>query len=530
VLPPPVHGSTTDTVDPQPDWEIPDASSLIARWSAWLLGLLVVYVTAASLYQAAQRPFWYDEIFTVALARLDSLASIREALARGTDTSPPGFYVLERSMAVWLDNERIAYRLCSIISVPIVSLSLFAFVRARTDAVAALVAAIVPLMTVLYRGFAVEARPYAAVACAIALALFAWQRASERPSNPLWTAAFGLSLAASVTLHYYAVLAVIPFALAETVRLLWRHQWRGGMWIALVGGALPILFLWPLLSNLRSYYGQHYWAKASVFRAIVSYDEYLSVTTVGTTMGVVLVLSGVLVAYIWKSASAKPHARSIPPEEIVVALGFLWLPWFSLIVTKIAGGGIAARYTIATTLGLSIAAGYLSHWLRRRSSAWVLVCVLSAFAGREALFWAAEIFNRNTIPLNVAAFEELVAKDDTPSLPIVVANGMDYLPLMYAVPPALKARLVALVDMDAARGYTGSDSIELDLELMARYLPLRLYDYDDFVAAHDEFLLYAGQGLGDWWPGHLLGEGLTLRAVGVDGGNTLYHVTRELGQ
>ena len=76
---------------------------------------------------------------------------------------------------------------------------------------AAAIAAVLPLLTVLYSTFSVEARPYALMACALAFAAVAWQRASA----PVWSLVLALTLVASVSIHYYAVFALLPFAAAE---------------------------------------------------------------------------------------------------------------------------------------------------------------------------------------------------------------------------------------------------------------------------------------------------------------------------
>jgi len=114
----------------------------MARHARLVIVLLLSYVAIASLLQASNRAFWFDEIFTVAIARLDSMPEVWHALAAGADTSPPGFYVIERSLSGLVPNERIGFRLASILSVPLTCLCLFVFTRRDTDLVAASIAAV----------------------------------------------------------------------------------------------------------------------------------------------------------------------------------------------------------------------------------------------------------------------------------------------------------------------------------------------------------------------------------------------------
>ena len=72
------------------------AHAHLARHARLVIAVLLAYVAVAGLLQAANRAFWFDEIFTVAIARLDSMTDVWQALAAAADTSPPGFYVIER--------------------------------------------------------------------------------------------------------------------------------------------------------------------------------------------------------------------------------------------------------------------------------------------------------------------------------------------------------------------------------------------------------------------------------------------------
>jgi len=335
------------------------------------------------------------------------------------------------------------------------------------------------------------------MACALSFAAVAWQRASI----PFWSFLLAFTLMASVSIHYYAVFALVPFTAAEVTWSVLNRRYRPRAWLALLAGGLSFVAYWPLLSGLRDIYGPHYWAKASVFRAIASYDEYLSLMTVGAMLGFVAVLSGALVVYVVRRAVPRaddPIPSDVPPANCVLALGLLWLPWIALIAAKAGGGGVAARYTIGAALGLALGGGYVTYWLGRRASALMLMCLLLAFASKETVFWGAEYYGRNVRRVDIEGFERLLSHADDTSLPVVVTNGREFVPLAYYAPPETTRRLVALLDA-AARQSTGTDSIELDLQVLQRYLPIVVKTYEEFEAAHETFLLYATPGHGEWW-------------------------------
>ncbi len=498
------------------------AHERLARHASLILTLLLIYVVAVSVMKAMDRPFWFDEIFTVTIARLPTMSDVWRALTTSADANPPGFYIAERLLSSLVTNERVAFRLASIITVPLTCVSLYLFMRRDTDAVAGAVAAVFPLLTVLYSTFSIEARPYGLMACFLAFAGLAWQRA--------WAFALALALIAAISVHYYALFALLPFAAAEVARIASERRVRLNVWLALGAAALSILVYWPLLVNLRQLYGgRYYWSTATIFRAIASYDEYMSLIPVGAMLGVIVVLSGALLTYLVRAVIQRaddPIGPGFAPANCVLALGLLWMPWIALVMAKMTDGGLAARYAIGTTLGLAMSASYVSHWLGQRMSAVTLILLLTAFGSKEAVFWGAEWYGLHPKRVDVARFERLLENAHDPLLPIIVTNGTEFVPLAYYTPPPMARRLVTLIDRDAARDHSGSDSIEVDLLVLQGYLPITVQTYDAFETQYERFLLYTSPGHGEWWLERLVRDGLVLTTIAADGSRVLYRVER----
>jgi hypothetical protein len=315
------------------------------------------------------------------------------------------------------------------------------------------------------------------MACFLAVAALAWQRASK----PAWAFALALSLIAAISVHYYALFALVPFAAAEAVRIISERRVRPLVWLALGASALSILLYWPMLMNLRRLYGgRYYWSTATIFRAVASYDEYMSLIPVGAMLGVIALLSGALLVYVVRAAIRgvdDPIQPGFAPANCVLALGLLWMPWIALVIAKMTDGGLAARYAIGTTLGLAMSASYVSFWLGQRMSAATLILLLTAFGSKEAVFWAAEWYGLNPHRVDVASFARLLDRSHDPTLPIVVTNGMEFVPLAYYSSPPMARRLVALIDRDAARAHSGTDSIEVDLLVLQECLPITVLTF-----------------------------------------------------
>src|SRR5579863_2145282 len=59
-------------------------------------GGLALFYLLTSLYIAAHRVFWFNELFTVHIARLAKAGTVWSALANGVDALPPPYYLLVR--------------------------------------------------------------------------------------------------------------------------------------------------------------------------------------------------------------------------------------------------------------------------------------------------------------------------------------------------------------------------------------------------------------------------------------------------
>ena len=111
----------------------------------------------------------------------------------------------------------------------------------------------------------------------------------------------------------------------------------------------------------------------------------------------------------------------------------------------------------------------------------------------------------------------------------MVTNAYEYVPLAYYATPEIGSRLVSLLDPEAAREQTGTDSLELDMLALRRYMAVDIQLYPAFAAGHSRFLLYATVGHGDWWQVRLMRDGFTLRAVSTNGARVLYLAARPDG-
>ncbi len=484
------------------------------------LGLMVTYVGITGVLRAAAKPFWCDEVITIGLARLQRLSAIRGALANAADSHPPPFYLLEAAAARLPFNELVTFRLPSIAAFCVLLLCTFLYIRRASRAEYALICTAIPLVSVLFYPFAVEARGYSLMAGCTALAMICYQRADKL----LWCLLLALSLAAAVDSHYYAIFAVFPFGLAELALLLRERRVRAGVWIALISSLLPLIVYWHLLEAIKKTYSSHYHGHLSVMEILKSYGFLFDLPpTPGIGFAAAALVAILIFGFTIRGRVA--DADKIPFHEHALALGFITLPFAMFFILKLSHGGFADRYTIVTALSFPLAARYVLQVMDRRVIYVFCALLLVSLGAQEASFWQREhaMFGKKLAPAE--GFERFVVTAQHPDLPVVVSDAIAYLPLAYYASPEVKRRLVFLADPQTAITYTGSDNADKCVSALRPYLSLQVYDFKNFVGTHSDFLLYSdGVGIWDWLPTRMTHDGFDLQVATMDMEKRIYLV------
>ena len=221
------------------------AAETVERRIPWCLAPLTLAYAFIVVLWAAETTFWYDELFTVYLSRLETLDVLWTALKDGVDLNPPFLYLAVKwSQAVFGENH-VGTRVPMMIGFWLMSLSLYLFLRQRTTATLALVGALFPAATNAF-SYAFEARSYGIVLGGAGLALVCWQRAGNLSRRKLWLIGLSLSLGLALLTHCYAVLLLFPFFLAELARTLNDKRVDWPIWLCLGVASLPVV-LYPTL-------------------------------------------------------------------------------------------------------------------------------------------------------------------------------------------------------------------------------------------------------------------------------------------
>jgi hypothetical protein len=185
-------------------------------------------------YLLVERPLWFDETFTLWASRL-SLRALVDALR--LDSGPPGFYLLERPLALLAGASGFAAAWLRVPSL-LASLALFAAAASLPRGRARVVLVLLLAGSALINLYAAEARVYALLSLAC-LALFLAALRGEESAGRL--AACAAVAAGALYLHYLAILAV------GAIVLLAAASRRLHSALAVAAGACALLPWIPLM-------------------------------------------------------------------------------------------------------------------------------------------------------------------------------------------------------------------------------------------------------------------------------------------
>ncbi len=481
------------------------------------LALIVLYATIRNICHAFVRPFWFDEICTVLMVRQQHLATLWQASKHGADSAPMFLYFVERVFVSLISNQELAYRAVSILGFALTLIFLFVAVRKRKGPMVALACVLVPMLSMLFEVFAVEARGYSMVAACIAFGLVCYQRVDSKH----WVILLALSLVLAESFHYFAVFAFFPFLAAEATYFAINRRLRGSVWLALMAGFVPLAVFWPVLAAEHRYYGEHFWwPKATVQAALGSYSWYFLWIDAPwgpplAGLAVVAVLTAILLTLREKSLSQDARTALLP--EYVFVLVLLCLPLIGYAVAAITKNGVIEKYFLSAILGFSLTLGIILPKPRRWASAFVVASaalLLCLLVSNEFRFWSGYTGKF----VNPARYvQDLVSAGGYANLPVVVSDSHDFMMLQIYADPEWKKRFVVVLDPQQEIAYTGNDAGDRNLAIFRQYTDLPIYDFQPFLADHPSFLVYSGRGglERDWWPARLKHDGFTMKNVSV---------------
>lgn len=319
-----------------------------------LVALLVGAASYCALvaWLAAERPLGNDELFTLYFSRLPGFDDVWRELETGVEQTPPFFYLVTRaSLRMFGDND-VALRLPELGAVLLAAGCMLAVVARRSTLVHGTIAALLLLAT--QAGFyAYEARPYALVLGFVALCFLLWQLRLDG-GGPLVVTGLALAATAAVATHYYAVLALLPFVVAEATRAVGRRRLDVAVAGAFAVSLVPLLVAAPLIEAARAYSGS-FWTEYS-WRSPVEFNGWLF--TRSAIEAVPLLELSVLV---WLACGLALHTlllselESAERRRVVtrVSLALAAVALVGLVAFRVAGSDVSVATVLVALIGLA---------------------------------------------------------------------------------------------------------------------------------------------------------------------------------
>lgn len=494
----------------------------LERFAPTVLGFLLIYVFSRSVIAGTGSAYWLDELLTQLVTSQGSFSHIMEALHAPMDGQPPLFYVIESLASRLVANQDIALRLPSALGIACTVLCVYIFLQRRSSRVIALLGAAFLITTAVSR-YAVEARPYSLVVACISFALVCYQRS---PSAK-WVILLGASLALAQSLHYLAVLSMVPFGLAEVYETLRLKKIRWGVWAGLAAGALPLLLFWNLIQLNKAYYGPHHVSLGyNLPFAIHAYGDLLKTDAV-VGIGIAMVAAtGIVIAWRSRPRESGDHKLECRDNEYVLISALLALPLIAYAFVLATHGPMTFRYFLACALGIPLCLGFGVARMPKQAAALFAAYALAAAGVTELHFWRSISGERKDLASKRAATVNIVERAGHSELPVVVPSGDILWVVRYAFPSS-PGRFAYLTKDEAGPG----DTTDKSLTNAQRFVPIQVRKAAEFIAINPKFLIFAeGENeSGQWLMRRMLQERWSVELLGFDGVRSMYLVEKPSG-
>ena len=490
-------------------------------WEPLLLAAYLGWLAVVVRKFAAVRPLWYDELFTLHLARVASPRELLGHLATGVDLNPPLLYVLTRASVLVFGEAAWAIRLPALLGLLLGLIGFYAFLRRHCGAMVALTALSVSIAPVKIWAYFLEARPYGLVFGFAGLALVCWQRAGEGPPRRRWLISLALAAVLGVSSHYYFVTVLAALGVAEVARLLAIRRLDYAPTLALACGGVALLAWQPLWSVAPRDYAAGFWAKTTFNKSSV--QETLALF-LEPALAVPVLLAVVAAFLLARRASAE---GGMPRHQVIALCALALTPVLGVFLGATLTGGFYFRYVLPAVFGF---AGLFALTLDRvgRGAALPLGFAFLAFGGfglpvdRKPY---REFFQHEA---NGIVEQTTFLEMHCPSQRVVIETGFDFGRIWHYNTRSFQPLFLA--DADLALLYTKTDTTERAVEKLKRVTAVPALTPAELMLElkTGKAVYYYGPGTA-WGYNDLTGRGVRFEKVTEQGANKLYRLTLKPG-
>jgi hypothetical protein len=465
------------------------------RMTLLALSVFTAAYFAATVSLASLKPFSFDELTTYNIARLATSGEVWRAWFESGDGVPPVVHFATHLVGSAVGFSHVTARLPDMVGFWLTCLCIFLFLSRRMSPALAVAGMLLPVTVPLGYSYAFEARGYGMVLAFSGAAVVCWDFARDPRWRRVALLGLPLCLAAAIATHAYAVLVIVPFALAELARTMEHRRVDWWPWLGLAAATLLFLPANPIISHIRrlpelSRYSVRHRVGVSVLLEL--WPQFLSISA--TYLGLLALVCLGRDRASTRDGSPSPTSREGPPSpaDWVLVLGLAALPLIGWLFANLVTGLLLFRYVIAALIGFSLVIPLLCQIaasdrpkLALLLAGWVAVTAAASVLGsRHAVRTTA--FTTAHITAGGGCFRLLTIWERLPEegLPIVVSDFYVFNQLVHYAPEPLKQRLVFVVD----REFGGL--IEPYMPYYARVFGQRMEGFDEFLRSQRSFYLY----------------------------------------
>ena len=470
-----------------------------------VLGSFLLALAVAILCSTATRLYWFDEIFTLHLARAP--LSLAANLANGADQNPPLGYLLTTLCTTVFGEVEWAVRLPALAGALMGSLGLYLFVRHRRGPWEAFLAMAVVTSSAPVWVYFLEARPYGLAIGFTAVSLVFWQRR--------WPIAFGTAIVLGLLSHYFFSVSILAFALAELVRSIQNRQLDRRFAFGFLASGIALAAMHPFWGNTSKQYSAHFWSKPKLTAAAV---EEAFAELARKELAIPFALA--LVAGIAFARRAEDSESYPLPEAIAIAALAAGPAIGVLVGTKIVGM-YHFRYSLPAILGLAAAFAFATARMSGGHRG-VLALATAAFVafglvGSQRMAVGhyraeAEFLHGTAAFLNESADGR-----------VLVESPFEFVRIWHYHP---ELPVAFVCDVDLARKHTKADTVDRGLRSLEKIADVPIMNPDEVAKRlkAGEAMNYFGPCTG-WHRGELEKRGIAFTPIATRYNGTLYNLT-----
>jgi hypothetical protein len=374
-------------------------------------------------------------------------------------------------------------------------LCLFAFLRRRVCTMLALAGMILPVTVPLGYGYAYEARGYGMVLGFAGAAVVCWDLTQHRRWRSLALLGLPIALAGAIATHLYAVLIVLPLALAEVARSMERRRVDWPVWLGLIAASVLLLPVNPVVAHIRGL--PELAMRASRRRVSASelmelWGQFLSLPAAYLGLLALACLGLERMSAMDDPATREGQEGRGRSADWTLVIGLAMLPVVGWLLANLITGLLFFRYVVATLIGFSLGVALLCGVaVKRRPEVALLMLGWIAVTAAGSTMAVRHTLRSTTITTShIAAggqcFRLLRLWEKLPqdNLPIVVADFYLFHQIHHYASDPLRQRLVFLVIREFGGLHTPY------LSFYAKVFGVRMEPLEEFVRSHPSFYLY----------------------------------------